>query len=228
MVAVPLPGRVPDCFILNAISIPVNVDSANTPCYCWCIDVDSVNMEVLMKMLYIFDSDEADRREAGLAIADWAKQNSHELVMRRAAELKPCLGCFGCWITTPGKCVIPGDEGMSFIEAMYRADLVVLAGETPYGSFSVPIKTILDRAIPLLLPFFRKFRGEMHHVPRYTRLPRMLSLSFGDASEREDATHMEVMRSFCDNISCARQKRVCRYEGNSDALVSWLGEELDA
>ena len=117
---------------------------------------------------------------------------------------------------------------MAFVEAMYRADLVVLAGETPYGSFSVPIKTILDRAIPLLLPFFRKFRGEMHHVPRYTRLPRMLSLSFDNASEREDATHLDVMRSFCDNISCARQKRVYRYRKDRSEMLTWLGEELEA
>lgn len=181
-----------------------------------------------MKILYIFDSDDTDRRDAGLVLTEWAKEHGHELVMRRAVELKPCLGCFGCWIRTPGKCVIPGDEGMAFVEAMYRADLVVLAGETPYGSFSVPIKTILDRAIPLLLPFFRKFRGEMHHVPRYTRLPRMLSLSFGDASEREDATHLDVMRSFCDNISCARQKRVYRHRKDRSEMLTWLGEELEA
>ena len=106
-----------------------------------------------MKILYIFDSDDTDRRDAGLVLTEWAKEHGHELVMRRAAELKPCLGCFGCWIRTPGTCVIPGDEGMSFVESMYRVDLVILAGETPYGSFSVPIKTILDRAIPLLLPF---------------------------------------------------------------------------
>lgn len=185
-------------------------------------------MEVLMKMLYIFDSDDTDRRDAGLVLTEWAKEHSHELVMRRAAELKPCLGCFGCWIRTPGTCVIPGDEGMSFVESMYRVDLVILAGETPYGSFSVPIKTILDRAIPLLLPFFRKYRSEMHHVPRYTRLPRMLSLSFGDAREREDATHLDVMHSFCDNISCARQKRVYRYRENRSEMLTWLGEELDA
>jgi multimeric flavodoxin WrbA len=185
-------------------------------------------MEVLMKILYIFDSDDTDRRDAGLVLTEWAKEHGHELVMRRAVELKPCLGCFGCWIRTPGKCVIPGDEGMSFVESMYRVDLVILAGETPYGSFSVPIKTILDRAIPLLLTFFRKYRSEMHHVPRYTRLPRMLSLSFGDAREREDATHLDVMHSFCDNISCARQKRVYRYRENRSEMLTWLGEELDA
>lgn len=221
-------GAVPPFFILHARIIPGNVDSANSPCYIHEHDVDTVNIEVMMNIQYFYDSGDADRRDAGLALADWAKQNGHELVMRRAAELKPCLGCFGCWIKTPGKCVIPGDEGTSFIEAMYRADLVVLAGETPYGSFSVPIKTILDRAIPLLLPFFRKYRSEMHHVPRYTRLPRMLSLSFGDASEREDATHLDVMRSFCDNISCARQKRVYRHRKDRSEMLTWLGEELEA
>lgn len=169
-----------------------------------------------MKILYLFDRDEADRRDAGSAIAAWAGERGHEARPLLAPKLKPCLGCFGCWVKTPGLCVVKGDEGASTVESMYRADLVVLGGSTPYGCFSPPIKSVLDRAIPLLLPYFRMYRGEMHHVPRYERLPRMLSLAFGEASEAEDATHLELARSFCDNVSCERQKRLYRYRGGAD------------
>jgi multimeric flavodoxin WrbA len=183
-------------------------------------------MEVLMRVLYVFDWDGDDRREAGSALAAWAEKRGHETVMAGAPDLKPCLGCFGCWIKTPGYCVVKGDEGAAFVRSLYEADLVVLGGDTPYGSFALPIKAALDRAIPLLLPYFRKFRGEMHHVPRYERLPRFLSAAFGEASEAEEATYLELVRSFCDNVSCPRQKRSFRYRGDAAALVAWLEEEL--
>jgi len=183
-------------------------------------------MEVLMRILYVFDRDESDRREAGSAFAAWAAKRGHELVPMLAPELKPCLGCFGCWIRTPGYCVVKGDEGASVVESMHRADLVVLGGGTPYGCFSLPIKAALDRAIPLILPYFRMYRGEMHHVPRYSRSPRILSAAFGEASEAEDATYLEVVRSFCDNIASPRQKRLFRYRGDVAELASWLEEEL--
>jgi hypothetical protein len=147
-------------------------------------------MEVLMRVLYLFDQDEADRREAGSALAVWAEKGGHEAVLLCVPGLKPCLGSFGCWIKTPGQCVVKGDKEDSLITEMYRADLVLLGGETPYGCFSPPIKAALDRAIPLLLPYFRKYRGEMSHLPRYSRLPRFLSVSFGEAHEYRIAETM--------------------------------------
>jgi len=207
-------------------SITEYVDDANIPRYISGIDVGTVYMEVLMKVLYVFDEDGPDRREAGSALAAWAQEGGHDMAAMIAPALKPCLGCFGCWTKTPGHCAVKGDEEASFIEAMYRADLVLLGGATPYGCFALPIKAALDRAIPLLLPYFRKYRGEMHHVPRYSHLPRILSPAFGDASEAEDAPYLELVRSFCDNIYSPRQKSFFRYGGDPTALLGWLGKEL--
>ncbi len=179
-----------------------------------------------MEILYFYDRDEDDRREAGSTLAAWAGKRGHEVIPMLAPELKPCLGCFGCWIKTPGHCAVKGDEGAAVVEAIYRADLVLLGGDTPYGCFGLPIKAALDRVIPLILPYFRMYRGEMHHVPRYRRLPRFLSISFGEASETEDATYLELMRSFCDNVSCPRQESAFRCRGDSASLPAWLEKEL--
>lgn len=225
--AIPPRGRFAITLLLrHAVSVYDYVDIANITEYLLDTNVDTVYMEVLMRVLYVFDRDEEDRREAGFSLAAWARTRDHQLISMSAPPLNPCLGCFGCWIKTPGHCVVRGDEGASFVEAMYRADLVIVGCETPYGCFSLPIKAALDRAIPLLLPYFRMYRGEMHHLPRYDALPRMLSVAFGEASEAEDSTYLELMRSFCDNIASPRQRRLFRYRGDYAALVPWLEEEL--
>lgn len=58
----------------------------------------------------------------------------------------------------------------------------------------------------------------MHHVPRYPRLPRIVSLAFGDAAPAEEATHLELVRSFSDNASSPRQGRAFRYGGDGTAV----------
>lgn len=178
-----------------------------------------------MNVFYYYDREGTDRREAESAIAAWAAARGDRLAAERASVIKPCLGCFGCWVKTPGRCVVKGDSGEAFVESFVGADLVILGGATPYGSFALPIKAALDRVIPSLLPYFRRFRGEMHHVPRYARLPRILSLAFGEATEAEEATHLDLVRSFCDNASSPRQRRAFRYDGGS-ALASWLDGEV--
>lgn len=191
-----------------------------------------------MKVLLIYDEDGPDRREAGSALAAWVKEGGHELesVCASSLALKPCLGCFGCWIKTPGRCVVSGDGWEGLIRSMVGADLVVLAGSIPYGSFSAPIKAVLDRWLPALLPYFRRFRGEMHHVPRYARRPRIVSMAFGEALADEESTHLELVRSFCDNADSPRQKRFFRFASGAaepatalaraSSLARWLDEEV--
>jgi multimeric flavodoxin WrbA len=193
----------------------------------WSINVGAVYMEVSMRVFYLYDEDGPDRREAGSALAAWAAERGHELVSRPAPALKPCLGCFGCWVKTPGRCVIKADaeEAEAVIRDFLRSDLVVLGGATPFGCYSPALKAAVDRMLPVLLPYFRRFRGEMHHVPRYARMPRIVSAGFGEASEAEDATYLELARAFCDNAASPRQKRAFRYGGDGEALVEWIEGE---
>jgi multimeric flavodoxin WrbA len=183
-------------------------------------------MEVSLKVLYVYDVDGPDRRAAGSELDAWAREGGGELEAACAAGLKPCLGCFGCWLKTPGRCVVRGDAWEPLFRSFLEADLVLLGGAIPYGSFAPPVKAVLDRWLPALLPYFRRFRGEMHHVPRYDRLPRILSIAFGEASAIEEATHLELARAFCDNAASPRQERSFRYRVGAGTIGPWLSEEL--
>ena len=81
-------------------------------------------------------------------------------------DIKSCLGCFSCWIKTPGKCVI-NDDAEKVIRAYVKSDVVILLTPIVYGGFSHELKKAMDRIIPILLPFFSKVNKETHHQHRY-------------------------------------------------------------
>lgn len=83
-----------------------------------------------------------------------------------------CRGCFGCWIRTPGECVID-DEGRDVARAFVQSDLAVLYTPVTFGGYSSMLKRAVDRLIPNILPHFRLVRGEVHHGRRYRSYPRM-------------------------------------------------------
>lgn len=81
-----------------------------------------------------------------------------------------CRGCFGCWLQTPGQCIIH-DKLENAGAAIVQADEVLVLSPILYGSFSPGIKRILERSISGILPFFTKRDGRMHHAPRYKNRP---------------------------------------------------------
>ncbi len=97
-----------------------------------------------------------------------------DLVLREI-DIAPCLGCFGCWIKTPGVCVID-DAGRDVARQMVHSDLLVYLTPLTFGGYSSELKKALDRSIPNISPFFRLVKGEVHHVKRYARYPRMVGI----------------------------------------------------
>lgn len=98
--------------------------------------------------------------------------------------VKPCVGCFGCWTKTPGRCVI-GDRGSDFAALMPRRKEVVVVSRMVFGGFSPAVKAVLDRSIGFMLPFFELVGGEMHHKPRYKEAPNLRYFFYGEISEKQ-------------------------------------------
>lgn len=93
-----------------------------------------------------------------------------ESVLLYKKKIGECTGCFGCWVKTPGVCVID-DYGRSLTESIIKNDIVIWLTPVVYGGYSSELKKALDRIIPLLLPFFKKVKGEIHHKERYNKYP---------------------------------------------------------
>jgi multimeric flavodoxin WrbA len=98
-----------------------------------------------------------------------------ETLTLRDRDIAPCLGCFGCWVKTPGMCVV-GDEGRDVVRMAVQSDLMVFLTPVTFGGYSSILKKALDRIIPIISPFFMTVGGEIHHRPRYARYPTIVGV----------------------------------------------------
>jgi hypothetical protein len=109
-----------------------------------------------------------------------------ETIGLRDVNIARCAGCFDCWVKTPGVCVID-DFGRDVARKVVGSDLLVLLTPLTFGGYSSELKKAIDRfPCPLLLPFFTKIHGEVHHKPRYKLLPRLIGIGVLPHSDTED------------------------------------------
>lgn len=78
---------------------------------------------------------------------------------------RDCTGCFGCWVRTPGRCVLP-DSLRDLPSLVARTDELWLFSANAFGGLSPLVKRALDRSIGYLHPGFRVVGGELHHRMR--------------------------------------------------------------
>ena len=96
-----------------------------------------------------------------------------------------CTGCFGCWLKTPGRCVLP-DSYQSMGKRLSEAEEVYIVSRLDWGGPSPAVKAVLDRSIGYLHPDFAIVGGEMHHQPRYDHRFRVHFRFYGpDITEEE-------------------------------------------
>ena len=81
-------------------------------------------------------------------------------------NLKPCLGCFSCWSKTPGECCIH-DDMQGVINKILWADVVVWSFPLYYFGLPGQLKTLIDRQLPMSLPFMCTETESGGHPSRY-------------------------------------------------------------
>ena len=98
--------------------------------------------------------------------------------------VRPCEGCFGCWMKTPGECVID-DRCRDFASMISKHDLFIVISRMVFGGLSPDVKAVIERSIGYLSPLFRIVNGEMHHVMRYDSKIVMRYIFYGAMGTRE-------------------------------------------
>ena len=110
---------------------------------------------------------------ADLLAREYVSQGAEVTAWRlRDHKAAYCLGCFECWTHTPGLCRID-DDARHITASIIRSDLQVNVTPVTFGGYSSEIKKALDRSICLVMPFFVRVNGEVHHKPRYQNFPRL-------------------------------------------------------
>jgi multimeric flavodoxin WrbA len=114
-------------------------------------------------------------------------KDPHAVIISDNGTIRPCMGCFGCWVKTPGQCVI--NDGYNTMGALIsKCGRLIIISRCFYGSYSPFVHTVLDRSIPYLLPYFSIKNGETHHRNRYDNTIMLSVYFYGPLSEREKET----------------------------------------
>jgi multimeric flavodoxin WrbA len=122
------------------------------------------------------------------------ESSSHEVTILtlRDMNIHYCIGCFGCWVKSPGECV-SGDESSQVCRAMVQSDFTLWAAPIRMGFASALLKLAMDKTIPIIHPYFAVVQNEAHHRARYNAYPR-----FGFLLERAQDTDAEDIRIITD------------------------------
>lgn len=117
-----------------------------------------------------------------LSVEEWAKfgemPSDVEIILNNG-NMKKCIGCFGCWVKTPGQCVL-ADAYQKLGELYGKTEEFVIISRCSFGSYSSFVKNVMDRSISYVLPYFQIRGGEMHHRARYKNHMRIRAFFYGD------------------------------------------------
>lgn len=92
---------------------------------------------------------------------------SAETLYLRDHKIRPCTGCFSCWLVTPGQCILK-DDMSSILEKILDTDVMVFATPLYNCSMSALMKAFHERQLPLVKPtVIINDQGEMAHPLRY-------------------------------------------------------------
>ena len=138
---------------------------------------------------------EFDEYVAHLAAKLTGEGHTATALTLRDLDIKFCTGCFGCWVKTPGQCVVK-DASHDVCRAVINGDFLLWAAPLRMGFPDATLKKMMDKSIPLIHPYFVVDHGEAHHRPRYDRYPRI-----GLLLQKEVDTDAEDLRIVGDILS---------------------------
>jgi multimeric flavodoxin WrbA len=121
-------------------------------------------------------------------LSDLLKTSKHEvtILQLRDIDVRFCIGCWDCWLKTPGECFV-ADGSRDICREYINSDLVLFASPVIMGFTSALLKKAHEKLLPLLLPYFELVQNEIHHVARYDKYPLMaLLLEKGKDTDEED------------------------------------------
>lgn len=102
-----------------------------------------------------------------------------KLFKLRKMDITYCIGCWDCWVKTPGECVFQDDQ-TEILKTIVHSNVVIFLSPIIMGYTSSLLKKTHDRLIPLVHPYISMSKGESHHIRRYPKLPRIATVLIED------------------------------------------------
>lgn len=126
-----------------------------------------------------------------------------DIVHLHGLAIEPCLGCLKCWTGTPG-CCIQRDAMDELLPRIAAADALVYATPLYVDGMNGTMKTLLDRSIPLIEPWFEVRNDHCRHPRRPNYKVRKIALVSASGFTELDnfdalVTHVKAA---CLNMGC--------------------------
>ena len=137
-----------------------------------------------------------------------------------ALKIANCMGCFGCWTKTPGRCVIR-DDATKIYPYIAKSDAVLYVSRLKYGGYDSLMKKMLERAIPVQQAFIRIYHNETHHVQRAVSLKRATIVVYdkSDIEEEEREIFRQLIARNAHNVNFSDYKILFTTESRLDSVV---------
>jgi multimeric flavodoxin WrbA len=137
-------------------------------------------------------------------------------------KVSHCRGCFGCWVKTPGRCVI-GDRAAGFATLMAKHDRLTIVSRLVFGSLSPEVKAIIDRSIGFVLPFLEDMDGRMIHHLRYPKNLALKYLFYGQVHGPDMETALDLVKANQRNFKAPEVE--AHFMSSLDELRSLLAKK---
>jgi multimeric flavodoxin WrbA len=143
----------------------------------------------------------------------------------RDLPLRYCIGCWGCWVKTPGQCSNGDTASLAMDRAVINADFVLWAAPLKMGFPSSLLKMALDKHLPLIHPYTLVDQGEAHHCKRYAHYPRI-----GLLLEKEPGTDerdLQIVSDICSRTALNLKTRL-EFSLTSETPVAELARRIQS
>jgi multimeric flavodoxin WrbA len=159
-----------------------------------------------MKVIAINSSPRMERGNTDIILTPFLKGMQDagakvELYYTKKLDIKPCQGCFTCWMKTPGKC-IQNDDMQMLLPKFSDADIWVIATPVYTDGMTGPMKNLMDRLIPLIIPQMEIVDGHCRHPLRdYVKKGKLVLVSNCGFWELENFDPLvDHLYTMCENF----------------------------
>ena len=186
-----------------------------------------------MKVIVINGSPHGDKGNTALILAPFLEGMEQaggdvEVFYTNKLDIKPCLGDHVCWFKTPGKC-IHRDDMATLLGELCSADIWVLATPVYVDGMSGPIKTLVDRLIPLEQPIIELRDSHCRHPARdnyqTSKLVLVANCGFWEMDNFDSLVgHVQAM---CKNLNLEFAGALLRPHGHVLKIMQDHGAPVD-
>ena len=108
-----------------------------------------------------------------------------------------------------------------------QSDLLVWLTPVTFGGYSSKLKKALDRIIPILLPYFNVYHGQIHHQLRYKKYPKLIVIGVQEPGVDYEETFVALAgRNMLNFRRTAHAVDIFQREKNPETIPDFVGAQL--